>query len=79
MIKSIPLWTGALLAAAVLAVSLLALTGKKPAQAAYAGENGKIAFIRAHEGNGYDVYTINPDGSEQANLTHGEGDNRAPA
>jgi Tol biopolymer transport system component len=36
-----------------------------PAQAAFPGANGKIAFSRSG-----DIYTINPDGSGESNLTN---------
>ncbi len=50
---------------AALAACLLALgTMAKPAEAAFPGNNGKIAFERNGE-----VYTMYPDGSDPTNLT----------
>ena len=40
-----------------------------PAEAAFPGENGKIAFVKVQGGN-HEIYTMNPDGSEQANITN---------
>jgi Tol biopolymer transport system component len=48
------------------------------AEATFPGKNGKIAFDR--EGNrGYDIFTMNLDGTELANLTNGVGSNTNPA
>src|SRR3954471_13873083 len=50
--------------AGVLAVALF-LSLPAAAQATFPGENGKIAFSR-----GGDIWTMNPDGSGQLNLTN---------
>lgn len=55
----------AMLAAAMLAAMLLALAAMKPAEAAFAGKNGKITFY--HDG---DVWTMNPNGSAKTRLTN---------
>ena len=56
---------GALLAVAVLAALLLALVAaQKPAEAAFPGKNGKIAFV----GDG-GIWTMNQDGSDKTRLT----------
>jgi hypothetical protein len=44
---------------------LAALVWPAGAQATFPGANGKIAFQR-----GYDIWTMNPDGSDQVNLTN---------
>lgn len=43
--------------------------GAAPAQGTFAGSNGKLAFSSFRDGN-EEVYTINPDGTELARLTH---------
>ena len=43
--------------------------GTKPAEAAFPGNNGKIAFTSDRDGNP-EIYTMNPDGSNQLNLTN---------
>jgi WD40 repeat protein len=53
---------------AALAV-LVALLAAVPAQATFPGQNGKIYFQACNEGCGYDIYSINPDGSGLENVT----------
>ena len=59
----------ALVAALALAASLLLTQAGKPVQAAFPGQNGKIAFVSDRDGN-LEIYTMNPDGTGQANLTN---------
>jgi Tol biopolymer transport system component len=54
-----------ILTATLAALALLAPTS---AIAAYPGTNGKIAFVRGSNGSG-DIYTINPDGTGEQNVT----------
>jgi Tol biopolymer transport system component len=54
-----------LLAAAVVAVLAL---GRGPAESAFPGANGKIAFTSLRDGNA-EIYVMNADGSDQTNLT----------
>jgi len=57
--------------AMALAASLLVLVETKPAQAAFPGENGKIAFASYPYFEGVsDIYVMNPDGSNPINLTN---------
>lgn len=63
------------LVAAVMSISLLSLAG--PAQAAFPGENGKIAFTSSRDGN-YEIYAMNADGSEQTRLTDNAASDYAP-
>ncbi len=56
--------TIASLLAAIIAISVLALLSPKPAEAAFPGDNGRIAYY-----TGGDVWTMEPDGSGQAKLT----------
>ena len=66
-----------LLLAAIMASGLLALVGTKPAEAAFPGTNGKIAFASARTtGAGVDnpkgdseIFTMNPDGTGIEQLT----------
>lgn len=71
----------ALIGALALAVGLLVLTGSKPAQAAFPGGNGKIAFTfepSLTDPNCFcdrtdadqDIYTINSDGTGRTPLTN---------
>ncbi|MGH9264987.1 MAG: TolB family protein, partial [Acidimicrobiales bacterium] len=39
------------------------------ARGAYPGENGRIAFESARDGN-FEIYAIDPDGTDQVNLTN---------
>jgi hypothetical protein len=57
--------TVVLLAAAVVAVLAL---GPGPAESAFPGANGKIAFTSNRDGN-WDIYVMNADGSHPTNLT----------
>jgi TolB protein len=50
-------------------VVALTLLGAVPAQATFPGKNGKIAMSTYVEGGSYEVFSMNPDGSEQTNLS----------
>jgi Tol biopolymer transport system component len=56
---------------AVLVVSGVMLVLKEPAQAAFPGQNGKIAFhsLRVGFDTWYEIYTMNTDGSSTTRLT----------
>ena len=56
----------------VMSLALFALLGTTPANAAFPGDNGRLAFVRA--GN---VFTINPDGTGLRQLNT-DGDNAHP-
>ena len=58
----------ALLAALAMVASLLLTQPQKPAQAAFPGQNGKIAFVSDRDGVD-EVYSMNPDGTGQTRLT----------
>jgi len=59
--------------AAVLAGGLV--LGPSPAECAFPGANGKIAFNSYRDGNG-EIYVMNADGSGQTNLTNNGADER---
>ena len=64
----------ALLATATLATVVMVGTSSMPAKAAFPGENGKIAFVRdildnTPEAENWEIYTMNPDATNQKNLT----------
>ena len=54
-------------AAVLVAVFLIVLGGMRPAEAAFPGNNGKIAFSAT---NNSDIYSINPDGTDLSQLTN---------
>jgi Tol biopolymer transport system component len=66
-------------AAVMMAACLLALVVKvEPSQAAFPGKNGKIAFESFRDGD-WDIYTVNPDGSNQTNITNNTAPDLEPA
>jgi Tol biopolymer transport system component len=66
-------------AAVLLAVGAAVIVSGVPAQAAFPGTNGKIAFLsdRDHY-HGNDIFVMEPDGSGLTNLTAGMGIRGAP-
>jgi len=54
--------------AAILAVVLLAMVATTPAQAAFPGQNGKIVYD--YDDGDVEIYSMDPDGSNQTNLTN---------
>jgi hypothetical protein len=50
------------------AVAAAALGGAASAEATFRGDDGKIFFVSDRDGD-YEVYSMNPDGSDQTNLT----------
>ena len=60
-----------------IAATTLALTAV-PAHATFPGTNGKIAFAGNQDGD-YEIYTVDPDGSDLQQLTHNSVDDRDPA
>ena len=64
--------TGVLAAAVMLAMTLLVVAGSKPADAAFPGRNGKIAFSKENFRQGSSgIFTINPDGSGSTRIGSG--------
>lgn len=54
--------------AAVAGLVVVGAVGAGPAQAAFPGENGRLAYT-AFDGDRQDIFTIEPDGSDLRNLT----------
>lgn len=50
----------------------------QPAQAAFPGKNGKIAFTSFRDDNN-EIYTMNPDGTKQTNISDNTADDSLPA
>src|SRR4028119_794612 len=48
---------------------MLLAVALQPAEAAFPGKNGKIAFS-SHRDTDYEIYSINPDGSDPTNVTN---------
>ena len=67
-----------LVTALALVASLLLTQAGKPARAAFLGQNGKIVFVSNRDGN-QEIYTMNPDGSGQRNITNNPKQDSAPA
>src|SRR5215217_238769 len=64
----------------LLALALLGVALATPAQAAFPGANGRIAFTNIDwDYESTDVWSINPDGSTPANLTNHPSQDSAPA
>jgi Tol biopolymer transport system component len=59
---------GVLLAMGVAVLLLALVAAEKPAEAAFPGENGKIAFM-SNRGSDYEIYSISPTGSGRQQLT----------
>ncbi|HEX2042966.1 MAG TPA: IPT/TIG domain-containing protein [Acidimicrobiales bacterium] len=60
-----------------LAVIGALLLGNAPARGAYPGANGRIAFESNRDGN-LEIYSMNPDGSDQVNLTRDPAEDTDP-
>ena len=56
--------------ALALLIVLISLIGPATSQGAFPGANGKIAFQTPRDGGGYQIYTMNADGSSQTRLTN---------
>ena len=54
------------------------LAAPSAAQAAFPGQNGRIAFTREHHDN-WDIYTMDPGGGKEKRLTFELGFDTAPA
>lgn len=79
MLKTDQLKVFAVIAATVLALSLLALVAAQPAEAAFPGKNGKIAFVSNRDAGAGEIYTMKPDGTGTIRITFPTGGNSDPA
>jgi len=69
-----------ILVAVVLVALLTLMAAEKPAKAAFPGSNGKIAFAKYSGFNNIEIFTMNPGGSNQTNVTNtGEAFEHEPA
>jgi len=57
---------------------LIVLALGEPAGAAFPGKNGKIAYV-GHDGQDYEIYTINPTGGTPVNVTDNNTDDYQPS
>lgn len=57
------------MAAVALALCLLALVVARPADAAFPGKNGKIAFVSNRDAGAGEIYTISPTGGAATRIT----------
>jgi len=74
------LYLPALIVAAVLmACAVVVLVVSKKAEATFPGKNGRIVYTDWDAGKDYEIYTINPDGSGNTQLTHNNTDDIDPA
>jgi Tol biopolymer transport system component len=71
-----PSWRGLSLIA--LALALIGGVLGRSANAAFPGENGKIAFQSSREGH-FAIFTVEPGGCEHAQLTSGLADDETPS
>lgn len=69
----------AVVAAMALALCLLALVAAHPAQAAFPGKNGKIAFVSNRDVGAGEIYTIGPSGGAATRITFPTGGSATPA
>ena len=72
--KRLTVFVGAVLVAVLVAVGLMAVERMKPAQAAFPGVNGKIAYTR-----GVEIFVIDPTTGVKTNLTNNSVVDAAPA
>lgn len=76
--KTLTRSTKALVLGLLLATLVAGLPVVKPAEAAFPGKNGDIAFMSFRDGN-FEIYSMNPNGTEQTNLTNSAAFDLAPA
>jgi WD40-like Beta Propeller Repeat len=68
------------MAAAIFAACGVAmLAGEEPAQAAYPGQNDRIAYVSHSPSGLHEIYTMNPDGTGRKKLTDNQAYDTSPA
>ena len=68
-----------MVAALLAACGVAMLAVKGPAQAAFPGQNGRIAYVSQLESGFHQIYTMNPDGTERKQLTDNLAYDTSPA
>ena len=73
----------ALVALAAVLLAMLAATlltaAVRPAEAAFPGQNGKIVLTRVQADKNFEIYSMNPDGSAQTDLSNDPSQDTTPA
>jgi Tol biopolymer transport system component len=62
----------------IMLATVVALSSVQTADAAFPGSNGLIAFASDRDGN-FEIYVMNPDGTNQANITNNFADDTHPS
>jgi len=71
--------TAAILALCLMALCLLVVALARPAEAAFLGNNGLIAFVSNRDAGAGEIYTMKPDGTGTIRITFPTGGNADPA
>ncbi len=72
------LYLPVMIAAAVAVACAVALSAvSEKAEATFPGKNGRIAYS-AYDGNDYEIYKINPNGTDRVRVTDNSGSDFAP-
>src|ERR687894_550114 len=66
-------------AAMLAACGVAMLAVKEPAQAAFPGDNGRIAYVSHLPSGLHEIYTMSPDGTERKQLTNNSAYDTSPA
>ena len=66
-------------AAMLTACGVAMLAVKEPAQAAFPGQNGRIAYVSNLPSGLHEIYTMNPDGTDRKQLTNNSTYDTSPA
>jgi TolB protein len=66
-------------AAMLAACGVAMLAVKEPAQAAFPGQNGRIAYVSNLPSGLHEIYTMNPDGTDRKQLTNNAAYDTSPA
>jgi hypothetical protein len=77
--RRMPYLPALIVAAVLMACAVVVLALSEKAEATFPGKNGRIAYTDWDDGKDYEIYTINPDGSDKRQLTHNNTDDIDPA